>query len=58
VQIVTDSDRFLRFYRLNWLKKDGNPVANYPLYKKILEAQKGLEVGILSLNILLIFQIL
>jgi hypothetical protein len=45
VHIVTDSDRFPRFYHQKWMKKDGTPVANYPLYKKIMELLKGVNVS-------------
>lgn len=44
VHIVTDSDRFLRFYRQDWKKKDGNPVANYIFYQKIVELGKSIVV--------------
>lgn len=44
VHIVTDSDRFLRFYRNDWKKLDGNPVANYPLYQKIIALQQNMTV--------------
>ncbi|KAI6229874.1 hypothetical protein M3Y99_01123200 [Aphelenchoides fujianensis] len=44
VHVVTDSDRFLRFYRRDWTKKDGTPMANAPLYRKIKQLEEQIKV--------------
>ncbi|KAI6194588.1 hypothetical protein M3Y96_01140700 [Aphelenchoides besseyi] len=43
IHIVTDSDRFLRFYRREWKKLNGDPMANAAYYHKIKELENAIQ---------------
>ncbi|KAE9551092.1 hypothetical protein FO519_005689 [Halicephalobus sp. NKZ332] len=45
VQVVCDSGYFVKFYKRNWLKNDGQPCANFNYYKEIKDLADELNAN-------------